>query len=308
MQPTTTSVDDIVFRQGSADDGYELYRLFSLTVADLVYRLGFDEQLTVPGDEELRQRWVEDASLYDYLAANTAQFWVAEKAGSIIGFARTVEEDGLRELTEFFVLPGEQSQGVGRELLQRTFSGRETRRLIIATPDIRAQVRYLKSGVYPRFPVCGFSRKPQPVMIPSELRFEAAVHTPQTIESLATIDKAVLEHRRDKQHRWLLSDRECYLYYEDKRLIGYGYAGKHNGPFALIEESYFPAVLAHAEMQAVQNQHENFALDVPMANQVAVDYLLAQGFKMDSFFIFIMTSEPFGHFEKYINTTPPLIL
>ena len=48
---------------------------------------------------------------------------------------------------------------MGRELLTRGFpSEGATHRSIIATVDTRAQVLYIKAGVYPRFPIYYFGR------------------------------------------------------------------------------------------------------------------------------------------------------
>ncbi len=95
----------------------------------------------------------------DHVARTAAEFWIAEGAdGEASGYARSIDRDGVFELTEFFVRPGTQSQGVGRELLERAFpAGRGHLRLIIATTDIRAISRYLRADVMPRFPVTTFT-------------------------------------------------------------------------------------------------------------------------------------------------------
>jgi hypothetical protein len=43
---------------------------------------------------------------------------------------------------------------------------------------------------------------------------------------------------------------------------------------------------------------------VPLVNQTAVDYLLAQGFRMGSFTSFLMSDAPLGRFDAYVLTTP----
>jgi GNAT superfamily N-acetyltransferase len=72
----------------------------------------------------------------------------------LVGFARTIEREGLVELTEFFVLPVTQGRGIGRELLERAFpSGAGRVRSIVATADVRAQARYYAAGTVARFPI-----------------------------------------------------------------------------------------------------------------------------------------------------------
>ena len=81
---------------------------------------------------------------------------MAERNNLIIGFARSMMRDGVHSLSEFWVLPQEQSSGIGREPLQRADPADDARlRYIIATVDTRAQARYryMKAGLYPRFSI-----------------------------------------------------------------------------------------------------------------------------------------------------------
>lgn len=45
-----------------------------------------------------------------------------------------------------------------------------------------------------------------------------------------------------------------------------------------------------------------------MANQVAADYLLSGGFRIDAFMAHFMSDGPTGRFDSYILTSPPFIL
>ena len=98
--------------------------------------------------------------MFEYLAESAAQFWVAENDDEIIAYARSIEQDGMQELTEFFVSPPQQSSSVGRELLARAFpTSGAPYRTIIATLDERALYRHMKLGVHGRFPLKYFYRK-----------------------------------------------------------------------------------------------------------------------------------------------------
>ncbi len=79
----------------------------------------------------------------------------------------------MQELTEFFVSPHQQSAGVGRELLLRAFPKSVARyRTIIATLDERALYRYIKLGMYGRFPLKYFYRKAEKVAVETDLKVE----------------------------------------------------------------------------------------------------------------------------------------
>jgi hypothetical protein len=234
---------------------------------------------------------------------------VAERGDQPIGYARTIYHEGMRELTEFFILPEAQSAGIGRELLARAFPANGARRrCILATIDTRAQARYLKAGVYPRFPIHTFSRKPEHVTVKTDLTIKPVQSTPQTLNVMAEIDRQIINHQRDANHNWFFTNRQGYLYYRNQQPVGYGYVGRWSGPFAVLDERDYPAILAHAEGEVAAQNRDEFAVDVPMVNRAAVDYLLGRNYQMSQFLVYLMSDEPFGKFEKYIITSPMLFL
>jgi GNAT superfamily N-acetyltransferase len=299
----------VTFRPGTFDDSHTVYKIFQQSILDLSQRLGV-MALTGGNDPEvLAQMWERRRPLFEHLANTAEHWWIAEKDGLPIGYARSILRGGMLELTEFFVLPAEQSAGVGRELLARAFpKDGAAHRSIVATTDSRAQGRYLKSGVYPRFPVYYCSRKPEAITIETDLTFEPISVTPDHLQTLNTLDTNVLGHAREADHRWLLANRQGYFYCRNGQPVGYGYLGiEVAGPIALLDESDFPAVLAHAERE-VSARSEEFGCEVPMINRAAVDYLMGRGFQLDSFFTFFMSDAPFGKFENYIFTSPPFFM
>ncbi len=100
------------------------------SILDLSQRQGV---MAVTGGDDpavLSELWERRRPLMEHLTRNSEQFWVAENEGKVIGYARSILRPGRGrasgvpqhlELTEFFVLPGEQSRGVGGELLKRAF-------------------------------------------------------------------------------------------------------------------------------------------------------------------------------------------
>jgi GNAT superfamily N-acetyltransferase len=248
---------------------------------------------------------------FDYLARTADQFWVAERDGAVVGYARAILHDGLRELTEFFVLPAEQSAGVGRELLARAFPAEGARhRTILASDDLRALARYLKSGVYPLFSTKTFRRAPEAVPVDTDLTFQPLVATVEILAVLAAVDRALLDYRRDTIHGFLSTNRSGYLYYRGADVVGYGYVGhgEQCGPFALLDATDFPAVLAHAESELARRGAASIRLQVPMINRAAVTHLLARGYRFAEDMLFCMGDAPFGKFEQYIVYNPPMFL
>lgn len=293
----------ITLRPGRLDDSATVFRVFRDAVIDLGSRLGVT---TITGGDDpavVADLWEARRPLFDHLGRTGAHFWIAESGGEAVGYARSTLRDGVLQLTEFFVLPQAQGAGVGGELLARAFPrAGERQRVVIATQDVRALTRYLKAGCYARFPIHHFARPARPDPPASDLEVEPLDGSPRALELLAQVDQSVLGFRRDADHAWLMSTRSGAFYRRDGRLVGYGYTGTSNGPFAAFAEADLPAMLARAETAA--RPGTEFGVDVPLVNQTVVDYVLAQGFRMGSFTSFLMSDTPLGRFDAYVFTTP----
>lgn len=299
----------VVFVPGSLADGRTTFLMFEETLADLVHRLGFAGATSWGDEQQLEKMWQIRRPLYEHLTNTAEHFWLAKQNDEVVGFARSTWRDGVRELTELFVKPGTQSSGLGRQLIERAFpeAGAE-RRIIIATSDFRAQALYLKSGVFPRFPIYFFGREPEQISVETDLVFFPLANNADTLATLADIDKDVIGFRRDADHAWFLANREGVLYVRNGRPAGYGYLGHNNGPFALLDAVDFLAVLAHAESAAHAAGRKEFGVEVPMVNETAVTYLLSRNFKMDVFMAMFMSNRPLGNFDRYIVTSPPFFV
>ena len=280
-----------------------MFQVFSKSIIDLGERTNVMAITGGNHPEVLASLWQRRKFLFDYLAETAAQFWVAEEDGQVIGYARSTEHDGLAELTEFFVKPDQQSAGVGRELLARALPETRTRhRVIAATMDERAFYRYLRAGVYARFPIKYFSRKAEKVEIPTDLRIEPLqvdLHLPD----LDRIDRQIIGHIRGGLHRWIATTREGFVYKRKGEVVGYGYVGEGTGPFAVLDENDFPAVLAHAESLMAERGGE-FGAETPFINRGAIRYFLERKYTIDSFTVLFMSNEPFGRFENYLCFSP----
>jgi len=290
----------VTHRKGTVEDSFGVFQIFVKSIMD------YSERMNVMGitggndPEVLHSLWKRRKPMFDHLAGSSPHFWVAEKEGTIAGYARSIEHDGMIELTEFFVLPGQQSAGLGRELLARAFPQTDSpHRVIVATLDERAVSRYLRAGVYARFPIKYFSRKAERVDIPTDLAFEPlqpAIH----LEAINRIDRYVLGHTRGPLHEWIASSRDGFVCTRGGEVAGYGY---DDGPYALLDENDFPAVLAHAESLAAEAGGE-FGVETPLINKKAIQYFMDRKYQIDSFTTLFMSNEPFGRFENYLCFSP----
>ena len=156
-------------RRGTTDDLRPAYEVFRQSLWDLMQRTGL-----IPAGSPLdtEESWPRHRSLTEHIFTHAAEFWVAEDTDGVAGMARSIERDGVLQLTEFFVHPRVQSRGVGRELLDRAFPlGRGRHRSILATQDSRALALYLRSGVHFQSTLVDFEVIPAPHEYETDLEF-----------------------------------------------------------------------------------------------------------------------------------------
>ena len=297
----------INYRAGTIEDSQAVFQVFVKTIMDYSERMGV---MAITGGNDpqvLESLWQKRRTMFEFLAKTAAQFWVAEQDGEIVAYARSVEHDGLQELTEFFVLPGQQSGGIGGELLSRAFSKTEARyRTIIATLDERALYRYMKAGVYGRFPLKYFYRKAEKVEVETDLKIEPMQLNIQR-KQINRIDKEIIGHARGLVHDWIATDRDGLVYKRNEEIVGYGYVGSSSGPFAVLDDNDFPAVLAHAESLMAENGEE-FGAEAPLINTKAIQYFIERKYHIDSFSAIFMSNVPFGRFENYLCFSPEFFM
>jgi GNAT superfamily N-acetyltransferase len=297
----------IDYRVGTIEDSYDVFQIFIKTIMDYSERMNVTAITGGNDPEVIESLWKKRKSMFEFLAKSAAQFWVAEKDGEIIAYARSIEHDGLQELTEFFVSPQQQSAGVGGELLSRAFPHSEARyRTIIATLDQRALYRYMKLGVYGRFPLKYFYRKAERVDRETDLKIEP-MRLETHMEEINRIDQEVIKDTRGHLHHWIAGSRDGSVYKREGAIVGYGYVGSSTGPFAVLDENDFPAVLAHAE-SLMAERGGDFGAVTPLINTKAVQYFIEHKYQIDSFSAIFMSNMPFGRFENYLCFSPEFFM
>jgi GNAT superfamily N-acetyltransferase len=294
------------YRRAIPDDAFACHEVMWVSVTDLGRRQG------TPLEGTADDWWRSSEPLHHLLAQIAAEWWVAEESdsGRLVGFARSIERDGLLELTELFVRPDQQSRGVGKGLLERAFpAGRGTVRSIIATADVRAQARYYAAGTVARFPLYTLGGVPEDPGPGVDVTAEP-IDGERAIEAQRAIEWSVLGHRRsDDEVRWLLERRQGHLYRRADRVIGHSFLGPDGaGPMAALDPSDLPAILLHVEGLARSIGLERLELQVPAPNAVAIGHLMSRHYRFDSWINFLMSDRPFGQFDRFIPFSPPLFL
>lgn len=296
---------NLTIRRGRPQDSRACNELLWEAATDLGQRSG--RPLSGSADDW----WASLEPVYEFVARHSAEWWVAESAsGEIVGFSRSIERGAIFELTELFVRPGIQSRGLGRELIEKAFPlGRGGVRLIIATTDVRALSRYYAAGTMARFPIftlTGTARNAQP----GELIAEPLSDDRAQLSTVAAIEHAVLGHSRPQDEiESMLGMREGFLYRRDGRAVGFSFVGPSGaGPIAALEPGQQPDILLHVESRAAALGLEPLEFEIPGPNAEALAHLARRGFRIDPWINLLMTSEPFGQFDRYVGFSPPIVL
>ena len=183
----------IEIRPGTSEDLFGAFVVFRLAL----HRLNQSLELASPEDKPDPKSFSAHFEIFrtytEHLIQTADQFWVAEEDGEIIGFSRSILRDGIRQLSELFVHPDKQSQGVGKRLLESAFpTDGANNRVIIASPDVRAVTRYLKSGVKIRFTIYDWGREPEIVPFKTDLSIVPFDASPENLAILNSIDRTIL--------------------------------------------------------------------------------------------------------------------
>jgi len=297
----------ITYRRGSPADSPALFAIFEAAIDDLGRRMQANGNSTT-GDPAA---WERRRPLFEHLAETCEHLWIAEDDGRPIGYARSILRDGVRELTELFVVPDLQSNGVGRTLLERAFpAGGARHRTLLATFDVRAMARYLRSGLDGRLPIFSVNRAPEPVSVASDLQAEPLVTDLATLARLAEIDRELLGYRRDIDHRLFVQHGRGLVYRRGADIVAYGYlpvAAGWGGPYAALDAADLPRLLADGESEAHRAGHPEVSFDVALTNRAALDHLLGRGYRLQAFPMILFSDAELGRLDRYVFFSPSFL-
>jgi GNAT superfamily N-acetyltransferase len=295
--------------------------MFRRSLFDYLARTGLIEREAAE-DPPVDPAWARQGTWMEHLAASAAEDWVALDADDrVLGWALSVERDGMLELAMFFVDPSIQGRGVGRELIERAFPiGRGRHRVIVATQDTRALGRYLRSGVTHQTTSIDLVGAPTSVEQTSDLSFEPLAADAASIEVVAAIEREVLGHRRDIDTRFLLGTRPAWVARRDGRDVGFAFGAQPSadgadpsgdvacGPIAALDPPDVPALIDHVIGVAAVSAVDQLTVTVPLANRLAVEHLLARGFRIDPFYVMVLADAPVMKLDRWVHTGPPFIV
>lgn len=223
-------------------------------------------------------------------ASPNSSYWVAEDTprfgrSRIVGYAHSIVRDHVWQLTEFFVLPSFQRQGIGSTLLRCCLQDGEEAgaevRFILASYHPAADSLYIRMAeCYPRLPMLLLAGQFEALQLierassildtvypPSEgssfdenagepLLAEPILPTPAHLALLNQLDQAVLGYTRPPEHlHWIAEtggpEGAARLFRRTVsphagEPVGYAYCGPlSTGPFLSLDPADLPRMVLH---------------------------------------------------------------
>jgi GNAT superfamily N-acetyltransferase len=249
------------------------------------------------------------------LAEDPDGLWVAERGDTIVGFGFSWMTGRFWFLSQLFVRPETQAQGIGQALLSRTLmqaerNGATNRALITPAYNIASTGLYLNNGLYPREPLYRMAAPAQAVardLVDAEYDATPIAPWPEPREWMAKIDEALLGLRRDLHHRFLLGGGAArgFRIEQASRTAGYAYisAEGHVGPLAIAPDADAKAVVTTALRCALESKPSQISMIVPGRADLVMKAVLALGFRIEEPYV-LMASRPFGNWCNYLPRTP----
>ncbi len=293
-----------VVRPAGADELARAEELVVRSINDLTVRHGLG-QIAASRSPDFQEFCLRD---------DPRGVWLAEDDGEIAGFALSWVCDRLWFLSELFVAPGRQGQGIGNELLRRCLlhaseAGATEKSLITFAFNVVSQGLYVRHGLFPRVPIhlCSaerelLSRHAQG----SAFRATPIQTTPADQEILRQLDVAILGASREKHHRYLLSDPKVQgVFLEDRgKRIGYAYVAEtgHIGPLAVMQADAMPDAFRAAIAIAIAGYAQQVSVFVPGVSQALA---LAANFGMRfTLPMVVMSTSDCGDWTRYLPRNP----
>jgi GNAT superfamily N-acetyltransferase len=247
------------------------------------------------------------------LATDSDGFRVAVLEGTIVAYAITILRGPTHFLAQFFALPGKQSRGIGRPLLERAFDDprppRGHARCVVASLDLRAQALYVKFGMQARTVMYFVSGRPKALGTPEiELRQVGPTSRPtkEALDLAARYDLPLREVRRDQDQRYVSSVVKGTRFYEARqggRTVGYVSIRGNGviGPAGVRDPTMSADLMAAAIAKARELGIKKVSSWIPGLNEGALRAALGAGLKID-FLTVWMAQRDIGDLKCYIPT------
>jgi GNAT superfamily N-acetyltransferase len=290
-----------IIRPARAEDLQIAENLVAGSINDLTQRHGFGPMAASrPADFQLFS-----------LGDDPDGLWIAEADGDIVGFTFSWAIEDFWFLSELFIDPARQGDGIGGVLMARTFeharnNGARNRALITFAFNTVSQGLYIKHGMFPRVPLC-YVRAERAALKErarhEQLRAVRIADTPTHSKLLEQIDRSTLGFSRAKHHRFLRSDGTVrgFLLYRGEDCIGYAYLSSsgHIGPLAVLQRDDMGDAFTSAIDLAAESGVSHISAMLPGVSEASLKVAIAAGMRITLPMV-LMSAQEFGDWQRYL--------
>jgi GNAT superfamily N-acetyltransferase len=241
-------------RPARADDIPACLEVFFVSLDELHARLG---EPPLPRNSEST-----GAAMRHLVETDPDGCWLAEKHGRVIGFGLTHRRGEHWYLAFLFILPTEQSRGLGRQLLEACLgeargTGVTRRSVVVEAIQPVSTALYAQFGMVPRVPLYVFTGEVRAGALPDGEAALASVgltvaefsgFREQAQADIDALDRTVVGWVRPSEHEYLdTRDRRAFLYHRGSDVVGYGYVQRSGrvGPICALDADHLLPITAH---------------------------------------------------------------
>jgi GNAT superfamily N-acetyltransferase len=236
-------------------------------------------------------------------------FWVAEADGALVGFGIAVQREHVWYLAALHVRPAFQARGIGAELIRTALAAARPGSLLTVGTDARNPVSnalYGRFGMFPETPLVEISGVPWA----SDTAILRAGAPSQ--DELAAIDRAVLGMARPEDHAFWGSvpGLHAFAVMRGDRPVGYAYiqADGAIGPIAVHDPTELEAAVEASIGVATELGATSARARVPGAARGAIELMLDHGWRYGDGTTLVLTSAPWGRWDRYITSGADALL
>ncbi len=298
------ALEGIAFRRAVLGDSRTTYDVFLEAAGHLARTRGWapPNRLADPPDRFMAFR----AST---LRSDPDGFWVAEVDGGLVGFGIAIQRERVWYLAALHVRPGYQARGVGAEIVRRALAAATPGSLLAVGADARnpaSNALYGRFGMFPETPLLELSGPAAPG--PTDI-LEPGLPGNDT---LAGIDRATLDVARPEDHAFWGSvpGLHGFTVVRGATSIGYAYVQADGaiGPVAVLDPADLAAAVDASIAIAARLGATNARVRIPGVAREPVTRLLARGWRYGDAVTLVLTSAPWGHWDRYVTSGADALL
>jgi GNAT superfamily N-acetyltransferase len=318
----TAPPSDVSFREGTSADLEATFALSERAIYDAAVKRGVLPPGRMPTEGQVRSSWRRHRKLIEFLAAKPdSRYWICERGGEPVGFARVVRFGVMEELTELMVEPEYQAHGIGRGLLERCWPNDpspDLGRVVVATGEPNDIGLYMSFGVMPVAGHWHLRQRTSEYVKRRSLeieRVETAVHVlkdDRAVNEWMRLEPPVLGHERRDLHEFLCRERTCLATIDEQSALATSLCwvsgeGEIGPAVAESPDQLVPLVLAALDRVAASVEPEYLSLFSTTVSWWLLRRLRGLGFEI-WWPSWVMCSVPLPALDRYVPTRPPHVL